>query len=324
VNRNVELRHLRYFVAVAEEMHFGRAAERLHISQPPLSHQIQQLEDELGVKLFERSHRQVSLTSAGEAFLGEARKVLATMDQALGSVDQLLRGERGILRAAPPDVQPAIGVYHAAVAALARSRPGLTVETTPVPRTRQAIAVLKRDIDVGFGRAVDPSDYEEGIASEKLFDDPLRFALVSVTSPLARKERLAAADLRDVPMFLITREEGRGLHDRILAACRAIGLEPHVEPRPSTFGTVLPLVAAGAGWVPGSNAMVAQLMPGVAALPLEGFHVPSGFDVIWWKARPHRAVPELVNAIREAARALPGPGHCAIHAPRPAGRPDSR
>src|SRR5258705_13088593 len=117
MNRNVELRHLRYFVAVAEEKHFGRAAERLHISQPPLSQQIQQLEDELGVKLFERTSRQVSLTPAGAAFLGEARAVLGAMEQALASVEQTQRGLQGILKVAPPDIQPAIDIFQAAIAA---------------------------------------------------------------------------------------------------------------------------------------------------------------------------------------------------------------
>jgi len=149
MSRNVELRHLRYFVAVAEEKHFGRAAERLHISQPPLSQQIQQLEDELGAKLFERTHRQVALTPMGEAFLAEARRVLQTMDQALASVDQVQRGERGMVRIAPPDLQPAIDIFQAAVSEFALRRPGVTLETRPVPRTRQAVAILEREIDSG-------------------------------------------------------------------------------------------------------------------------------------------------------------------------------
>jgi DNA-binding transcriptional LysR family regulator len=305
MTRNVELRHLRYFVAVAEEKHFGRAAERLHISQPPLSQQIQQLEDELGAKLFERTNRQVALTPVGEAFLAEARAVLRTMEQALASVDQVQRGERGMVRAAPPDVEPAIGIFQAAVAEFRRRWPGVALETRPVPRTRQAVAISEREIDVGFGRAVGPEDYDEGIASERLFDDPLRFALVSATSSLGRKESLSAADLRDTPLFMISRQEGRGLHDRLLAACREIGLEPKVEPTPSIYGAVVPLVAAGAGWVPASDAVAAQPMPGVVALPLEGFEVVTGFDVIWWKASPYGAIRELVTAIREAAAALP-------------------
>jgi DNA-binding transcriptional LysR family regulator len=287
---------------VAEEKHFGRAAERLHISQPPLSQQIQQLEDELGVKLFERTNRQVSLTPTGEAFLAEARVVLRTMDQALASVDQLQRGERGILLAAPPDIQPAIDVFQAAVSAFARRRPGVTVEIAPVPRTQQALAIAEREIDLGFGRAVEPGDYEEGIASERLFDDPLRFVLVSATSPVARKASLSPADLRDMPLFMISRQQGRGLHDRLLAAFRGIGLEPRVEPTPSIFGAVLPLVAAGAGWVPASATMAAQAMPGVVSLPLEGFDLATGFDVIWWRESSHPAVRELVAAIREAAQ----------------------
>jgi DNA-binding transcriptional LysR family regulator len=174
----------------------GRAAERLHISQPPLSQQIQQLEDELGVRLFDRTNRQVSLTPAGEAFLAEAQVVLRTMDQALASVDQLQRGERGILRAAPPDIQPAIDIFHAAVCEFSRRRASVTVDISPLPRTRQAVAVAAREIDVGFGRAVDPGDYDAGIASERLFDDPLRFVVVSARGPLARKDSLTAADLR--------------------------------------------------------------------------------------------------------------------------------
>jgi DNA-binding transcriptional LysR family regulator len=305
MNKNVELRHLRYFVAVAEEKHFGRAAERLHISQPPLSQQIQQLEDELGVRLFDRTNRQVSLTPMGEAFLAEARGVLRTMDQALASVDQLQRGERGILRAAPPDIQPAIDIFQAAVSEFSRRRVGVTVEISPVPRTRQAVAVAEREIDVGFGRAVDPGDYDAGIASERLFDDPLRFVLVSATGPLARRDSLTAADLREAPLFMISRQEGRGLHDRLLAAFRGIGLEPHVAPTPSIFGAVLPLVAAGAGWVPASETMAAQAIPGVVSLRLHGFDLATGFDVIWWRESSHPAVADLVSAVREAARGAP-------------------
>lgn len=304
MSRNVELRHLRYFVAVAEEQHFGRAAERLHISQPPLSQQIQQLEDELGVKLFERTSRRVSLTPMGEAFLAEARVVLRTMDQALASVDQIQRGERGILRAAPPDIQPAIAIFQAAVSEFGRRRTGVTVEISPVPRTQQAAAVASREIDLGFGRAVDPGDYQTGIASERLFDDPLRFVLVSATSPLARRKSLSAVDLRGAPMFLPSRQHSPGLHDRLLAAFRGIGLEPQLAPMPSVFGAILPLVVAGAGWAPASEMMATQAIPGIVSLPVRGFDLATGFDVIWWRESLHSAVRELVAAVREAAQDL--------------------
>jgi DNA-binding transcriptional LysR family regulator len=308
MGRNVELRHLRYFVAVAEEKHFGRAAEKLHISQPPLSQQIQQLEDELGVKLFERTSRGVSLTAAGDAFLGEARAVLATMEQALESVEQTRRGAQGLLRAAPPDIQPAIDRFQAALAEFARRRAGVQIDIVPVPRTQQAIAVMAREIDVGFGRAVETADYQPGIAAEPLFDDPLHFVLVSATSPLARKSSLTAADLRDVPVFMPSREHSPGLHERLLAAYRKVGLEPRVASAPSLFSAVLPLVAAGAGCVAASEKMAASAIPGVVRMRLEGFHVPTSFDVLWWRESSHPAVRDLVTAIREAARVTGTPG----------------
>jgi DNA-binding transcriptional LysR family regulator len=288
-------------VAVAEEKHFGRAAERLHISQPPLSQQIQQLEDELGVKLFDRTSRQVSLTPAGEAFLGEARAVLSAMEQALASVEQTQRGLQGVLKVAPPDIQPAIDIFQAAVAAFQGQHPRVKIEVVPVPRTQQALALLSREIDLGFGRAVEPTDYQPGIACERLFDDPLRFVLVSATSPLAQKATLTAADLRDVPIFLPSREHSPGLHDQLIAGYRAAGLDPRVAPSPSLYGAVMPLVAAGAGSVAASENMAAQAIPGVVRRRLEGFDISTSFDVLWWRDSAHPAVRPLVAAVRAAA-----------------------
>jgi DNA-binding transcriptional LysR family regulator len=103
---------------------------------------------------------------------------------------------------------------------------------------------------------------------------------------------------------VVSRQEGRGPHDRRLAAFRAIGLEPHLAPTPSIFGAVLPLVAASAGWVPASETMADQAIPGVVSIRLHGFDLATGFDVIWWRESAHPAVPDLVSTVREAARGM--------------------
>jgi DNA-binding transcriptional LysR family regulator len=238
----MELRHLRYFIAVAEELHFGRAAERLCIAQPPLSQQIQQLERELGYLLFHRTQRRVELTAAGRLFLDAAREVLADLERAAAAGRRVARGEVGSL---------GIGfVGTAAYAALPailssfRSRyPEVELAMRELVSAKQAQALHERRIDVGLTR---PAVQGEGLASELLVREPL-IAALPITHPLARSERLPLAALATEPFILFPRHPKPSYADFLFSVCEAAGFVPHVVQQTAEIHTAISLAAAGLG-----------------------------------------------------------------------------
>ncbi|MFL6678015.1 MAG: LysR family transcriptional regulator, partial [Burkholderiaceae bacterium] len=146
----MELRHLRYFVAVAEELHFTRAAERLHMAQPPLSQQIRALEDELGVRLFERTRRSVALTDAGHALLGRARDLLAATQALPGELQRIARGEIGQLRIGFSSTLPLTKVLRDVVADWRRTHPDVALHLREMHSALQFEALRAGDLDVGL------------------------------------------------------------------------------------------------------------------------------------------------------------------------------
>lgn len=237
----MDLRHLRYFVAVAEELHFGRAAARLHIAQPPLSRQIRDLEEELGVVLFERDRRRVALTQAGTVFLDEARKVLAQLEEGIVAARRAQRGEVGILR-----IGYVGSVAYSGLPEIVRHfrsrRPSVDVRVLEMTPAAQISAILAGGLDVGFLRA--PVD-EPGLAVQVVLDEELMAALPS-GHPLAHRKTLTLASLAREPFVLTARARGSGYHDHILTTCRSAGFSPRVVHEGSHFD-VLCLVAAGSG-----------------------------------------------------------------------------
>ena len=238
----MELRHLRYFVAVADELHFGRAAEKLHISQPPLSHQIQDLERELGVDLFHRTRHFVALTEAGRAFLEEARPILQATDHAVATARRAGRGEVGRL---------SVGVGHASetrvlgkalnVFLLRHSNVVLDLHT--LDSREQIEALANRRIDIAF--PILPVSHRD-IVAEAIGTEPLVAAL-PVAHRLARARRLRLADLRSDPFVRGSRDAGPALHDLVSRACAEAGFEPSIVHEAGHVLTVLGLVGAGLG-----------------------------------------------------------------------------
>jgi DNA-binding transcriptional LysR family regulator len=238
----MELRHLRYFIAVAEELHFGRAALRLGIAQPPLSQQIQRLEQELGVSLFTRSTRRVELTPAGRVFLVEVGRVFAQSERAIRAAQRASRGEVGHLAigfvpSADLDILPR-------VLGLWRPRfPHVEVEVHTLLPGQQIEALHQGHIDVGFLRL--PVD-DDGLVIESIHREPLVAALPE-RHPLARRARVRIADLKADSMILFPRRIAPGYHDLLVGVCRRAGFTPRVAHETESIQTNIGLVAAGLG-----------------------------------------------------------------------------
>ncbi|MFJ1470528.1 LysR substrate-binding domain-containing protein [Massilia orientalis] len=241
----MELRHLRYFVAVAEELSFTRAAERLHIGQPPLSQQIQALEHEIGARLFERNRRRVLLTEAGRLFLGDARRMLALSEQAKETARRAHLGEAGELRVGFTFSTPFTPLFARVVRRYRQQYPGVRLTFLEIPTQPQLAKIEARELDVGFVRP-GPMPLPRTVALTMLRQDPLLLVLPA-DAPLARKKHIAVKDLADQAFVVFPEKTGTGIYHQIFDLCRAAGFTPHIAMEAGEPSTIIGLVAAGCG-----------------------------------------------------------------------------
>ncbi|WBB57950.1 LysR family transcriptional regulator [Streptomyces sp. WMMC500] len=238
------LRHLRYFRAVAEERHFGRAAERLRIAQPSLSQRIRRLERELGVRLFDRGSQGTALTPAGRLVLAEADRVLAAADRLAAAVARIGSGAAGTLRAAvPPHLGPA--AVAALITGYRERSPGGELELRELTTTAQVRELAAGTLDAGVVRHPCPAP---GLAFGPVLHQPLG-ALLAATDPLAAGGRLTAADLSGRALVLTPRADDPALYDEVLTACARHGCTPAAvhEAAGGDFTRALVLSTAPAG-----------------------------------------------------------------------------
>ena len=241
----MELRHLRYFVAVAEELHFTRAAERLHIGQPPLSQQIQALEAELGARLFERSKRWVRLTEAGRLFLDDARRILALAEQAAVTARRAQRGEAGELRIGFTFSTPFTPLFATVINRYRKLFPLVSLTLHEMATLPQIEAIGQRTLDLGFVRPPEVA-IPDSVALSILRKDPLLLVLPSA-HPLAGQAEIAIRDLAGQAFVMYPKDAGTGIYPQIFRLCRAAGFVPHIAQEAGEASTIIGLVAAGCG-----------------------------------------------------------------------------
>jgi DNA-binding transcriptional LysR family regulator len=240
----MDLRQLRYFQAVAEELSFSKAARRLRIAQPALSRVVRDLEDELGAPLLERSRRRVQLTEAGAVLLHEAGVVLLRFDEAMRRVRRTIRGEEGEIRVGYIGA-PTAAFLGRLVAEYRRQFPRVTVHLEERTPERVCEMIAAGRLSLGLTR---PVLAHEALGLRTLLLRRERLcAVLPAVHPLAAKKRLRWADLAGHPLVILSRREGGSLHDEIMAACREACVEPQVAHTPSVVSTVLSYVEAGAG-----------------------------------------------------------------------------
>jgi LysR family transcriptional regulator, hca operon transcriptional activator len=283
----MELRHLRYFVAVAEELNFTRAAERLETAQPSLSQQIKRLEAYLGAPLFVRNKRSVQLTEAGHMFLAEAQEILTRTEQAV----QRTREAGGQAAELSVAVAPAaeVKVLPKLLPLVQRKMPGLRLILHNLPTIEQKSAFANRSLDVGFLRG--PVSIP-GVTVEPLFTETLLIALPS-KHPLASKKKLKVGDLNKHPFIMISRKSSPELHDAVVAFCERSGLRPPVAQRAGNVLGNLNLIRNGIGF---------GLLPDYVASIL-----PHGVALRRLDVRPEPVVPlMLARSNRTRSPLLPG------------------
>jgi DNA-binding transcriptional LysR family regulator len=238
----MELRHLRYFVAVAEERHFGRAARRLHIAQPPLSQQIRVLERELGVTLLQRTSRRVLLTDAGRAFLVEARSTLAQAARATEVASRAAGGEIGQLIIGHM-ASAELNVFPRLLPAFRKRYPGVALTFQLLGVGEQFEMLHTGEIHVGFLRL--PAT-DRTLTVKPLVREPLVIALPE-RHRLARRRSLSLRALGGERLILFPRTHAPGYFDLLVAICRQAGLEPTIVKETRRLHTALSLVATGHG-----------------------------------------------------------------------------
>jgi len=240
----MELRHLRYFVAVAEEMNISRAASKLRVSQPPLSRQIRDLEEEIGAPLFDRRHKHLKLTSAGAQFLPEARKILLHATRAARLAKAASTGQTGQITIA--FLSPLGGLFLPGIIRSFRSKfPLVDIDLHEMVPRQQVDALLDHQIDLGFFSQTE-IDSTSTLACQHLMDVRLRLALTP-GHPFTKLRRIPLKKLKEEKFIMFKRSAAPATHDFILQACRSAGLEPNIVKHSDRAQSILDMVAAGIG-----------------------------------------------------------------------------
>lgn len=290
---NIELRHLRYFIAVAEELHFGHAAARLNISQPPLSQQIQILEQQIGARLFARTNRSVSLTEAGRQFLADSRQILSQVDDAAARAARLHHGETGELRIGFTSSAPFIKAVSDTLSTFRRRYPDVHIQTRETNTREQIVPLNEGALDLGLMRNTQLPDT---LVWERVLREPL-LAMVPRDHPLASKPRVSLRELAREPFVFFDPHVGTGLYDDILGLMRRYDLTPAITQEVGEAMTIIGLVAAGLGVsiLPASFQRV-QLSE-MRWLPIDEQDAVSEMWLVWSK---HHEQGALAKRFREA------------------------
>ena len=293
----MELRHLRYFITVAEELHFSRAAERLQIAQPPLSQQIRSLEAELGVQLFQRTKRSVQLTDAGQVFLEEARRALTQVEQAIRAAQRASRGEIGRL---------GVGVNGSAthtflpkILQVFRRFPCVELVLHELVSHQQVQGISDRQIDVGFLWL--PSVDDSALSFMSIWREPLLVALPE-THPLADLPEIPLPVLSDEPFVLPPRQLGPSFYNQIITLCQQAGFSPKVGQEAVLMQTIVSLVAGGVGvaLVPASLQNLQKV--GVVYKLLQGQKSELEMAAVWRQDNSSQVLQEFLKVVREIAQ----------------------
>ena len=293
----MELRRLRYFEAVGEEQHYSRAAERLHVAQPALSRQIQDLEEEIGVKLFERLPRGVKLSAAGIAFLDDARRILQQVNEATMRAGRVARGQSGTLRVGFTESASWHGVVPDSFRQFRARQPDAELQLYPSASVEQIDAVRSGRLDAGFVFSMSKAD-----ADLDQLPVAIHYLVLAVPKghPLTRVKKLRLRDMSDTTFVWFPRRQSPAYYDRLMQECSRGGLRtPQIVQEAVDQATMLSLVSCRLGVAFVSDATRWRCPGGVILLPVADLNLPLPFSLVWRKDNASPLLAKFVADVRE-------------------------
>jgi len=297
MDESIELRHLRYFVAVAEELHFGRAAQRLHLSQPPLSQQIRKLEEMLGHPLLTRTSRLVSLTAAGDAFLQSARRTLRNVRRDIDETQRIARGEVGSLHIGFVGSGMLTGL-PAIFRAYRQAYPRVHLHLHESFTSRVIEGLGDGSLDAGILRDGDPAD---GLNVTSIFSEPF-VAVLPVNHPRAKQKSISPAALRDEPFVYFPRAAGARAFEKPLTIFEQYGFRPNIVQEASHWLTILRLIGAGLGVSIAPECVRTIASPDVVCLTLRDTKVSSSIELASLVGESRTIVERFAQIVKSAGR----------------------
>lgn len=310
----MELRHLRYFIAAAEEEHFGRASERLFVTRPAVSQMVADLEKELGTQLFERLAHKVRLTAAGRTLLPALQSVMGDLNQALITARRVGEGKLGALNVGYGSMSLLHPLFRAAIKQFRETFPDVTLSLFEIVTAEQSRAIADGRIHVGFmhfgptgpgtrrKRAVQADDAMSSIEYHRIQTGSIG-VVVPIDHPLARRRSVALAELASERFIVVPKSSVTPAYGLMYALCQKAGFEPHVVQEVSTISTQLNLVQVGMGIGFAVTSKHFTYPPSLAVIPIKDIHFPTQFILGWSKGQTEPVVEQMIEIVKTLAKA---------------------
>jgi DNA-binding transcriptional LysR family regulator len=293
----LQSRHIHYFLAVGEELNFYRAAERLHITQPALWRQIRELEDEVGVKLLDRTRRGISLTPAGAAFLSECRDLLNHMESSCAHTRRVGQGIVGTLHIACNEIASRLREVSVFLKEFREQHPEVSIQLHGMMSQQQISALRSGSIDVGFLFRYDGQQSE--FQAIRLGSDHFILAL-SRDHPLARRTSLELKDLAGESIIMPSPSNNSAIYERLLNNFRNAGLVPHITHYADSENTLLNMVTAGIGIAFMTSSIRNSIISGAVLRPVSDLSIPVHLDMIWRSENENPSLQHFVKFMKSA------------------------
>lgn len=290
----ITFRQLRYFLVLAEELHFGRAAQRLHISQPPLSASLRQLEEELGVRLLERNSRHVAMTAAGQAFYRQSRRVLEQLEDSRELVRRIDSSPSGLLRVG---FTPAMLFRQLpdAMTELQARHPGIDVQLIEKNSAEQVEAISLGKLDLGFIHAIPlPATMSSLTIADETF-----LCCLPTQHPLATRDTLTIRDLVGEPLVMFNRNLAPHYYDRIVSLFHVADAKPTIKHEVSYWLTIVTLISRGMGIALIPEALANPMISSVSFIPMADCHIRHESQCIWLTEVENSRRDLLIDCVRE-------------------------